>query len=71
MVLCEKKLAPKSKFDRRSFRWKTSGKARVLVACPKGHWRRGRCTVGLRAYKLLTPPKAGRCPVGTVKLRKK
>lgn len=51
---CEKKLQPKEAFDPRSFRWKKSGKARVLVGCPKGEWsKRGHCKVGMRAHVLL------------------
>jgi len=49
-----RKLAPKSKFDPRSFRWKRSGKAMILIACPKGKWnaRTSRCRVGTRAYEV-------------------
>lgn len=32
---CEKVVAPKSAFHKRSFRWVKSGKGRVLVGCPK------------------------------------
>lgn len=52
---CERSMAPKRRFDRRSFRWRQSGSAWVLVGCPKGKFRRKRCRVGLRAYKLLVP----------------
>jgi hypothetical protein len=35
--------------DRKSIRTVKSGKARVLVCCPKKKWKAGRCTVGTRA----------------------
>ncbi len=41
---------------RGSIRTVKSGKARVLVCCPKGkRTRRGRCKVGLRAVSVDTP----------------
>lgn len=68
---CERREAPKGRFDRRSFRWKKSGRAFVLVGCPRGEWnaRAGRCKVGTRAYKILAPAPRGRCPTGR-KVRK-
>lgn len=69
-TFCERALAPKSRFDRRSFRWKKSGAAWVLVGCPKGKFSRGRCRVGMRAHKLLARAKAGRCRRGGQKVRK-
>lgn len=66
---CEKKFQPKEAFDKQSFRWKKSGKARVLVACPKGEWSHGRCTVGLRAYAILTRAH-GRCTRGQKRITK-
>lgn len=51
---CKRKVAPKSAFDRRSFRWKKSGRAWVLVGCRRGHFRHGRCDNGLRAHEVLT-----------------
>jgi hypothetical protein len=64
---CERKVAPKSKFDARSFRWKKSGKGRVLVGCPKGKWnaKTERCRVGTKAYAILTPTHTGRCRRGS------
>lgn len=38
-----------------SFRRVRSGKALVTVCCPKGKWKRGRCTVGTRAVGLDKP----------------
>jgi len=50
-----RKLAPKSKFDPRSFRWIKRGEnVKILIACPKGKWsaRTSRCRVGTRAYEV-------------------
>lgn len=62
---CERKLNyNKEHFDRRSFRWVKSGKARVLIGCPKGEWnnRTKSCNVGTVGYKRLVPPrKNGSC----------
>ena len=48
--------SPKPRLDRRSLRWKRSGKAWVLVGCPQGEWqpRAKRCSVGTRAAEVLT-----------------
>ena len=70
-TFCERQIHPKKHFDKRSFRWKTSGKAKILIACPRGSWnaRTARCRRGTQAYKILTP--AGRrCPGGTRRLVK-
>jgi len=66
---CEKKVASKSSFAPRSFRWKKSGRARVLVGCPKGKFKNGVCSVGTRAYAVLVKSK-GSCPVGQHAIRK-
>lgn len=68
---CEKMLAPKAKFDRRSFRWVAKGRNRLLVGCPKGKWvaSTSRCKVGTRAHALLTPAK-GRCARGRRRIKK-
>jgi hypothetical protein len=50
---CEKTVAPKSRFAKKSFRWIKSGRSWVLIGCPKGKFRRGRCTVGTRAHKVM------------------
>ncbi len=66
-VFCEARLNPKSAFDPRSFRWIWSGKARLLIGCPRGEWkvRAKRCTVGTKAYKILRWGRSGvRCRVG-------
>lgn len=62
-TFCEKTVAPKSRFAPKSFRWKKSGRAWLLVGCPKGKLKRGRCAVGMRAVKILAPAH-GRCTVG-------
>ena len=69
---CERQLAPKRAFDRRSFRWKASGKARVLIGCPAGKWQSHseRCAVSTRAYKVLVRAR-GRCRVGSRRITKR
>ncbi len=73
---CERQLAPKSSFAKPSFRWKRSGRAWLLVGCPRGKWkpRAQRCAVGLRAYKLLKPTtnqQSGSCPAGQHRITKR
>lgn len=70
-TFCERKMKPKGAFDPRSFRWKKSGRAWLLVGCPKRHWKAktGRCAVGTEAHALLTPAR-GRCTAGSRKIRK-
>ncbi len=60
---CEGIKAPRGEFDRRSFRWVRSGKAWLLIGCPIGRWKRGRCAVGTRAHVILKPSR-GRCGRG-------
>ena len=62
-TFCEREMLPKSAFDRRSFRWKRSGRGWILTGCRRGHFRRGRCTNGLRAYVVLARSN-GSCPMG-------
>lgn len=71
-TFCEEKLASKGKFDKRSFRYKKSGKAWVLIACPKGKWnmKTQRCRVGTRAQKVLAPSHGRSCPVGSKRISK-
>jgi hypothetical protein len=61
-TFCERKVAAKKRFDRRSFRWKKSGKAWILIGCPKGSWKAKvqSCAVGTRAYAILSPT-SGSC----------
>jgi hypothetical protein len=81
---CEKKAAPARDFDRRSFRYKKSGKAWLLIGClGKGNWdpkgyvtvggkrRYGRCRVGTRLVKILVPVgRRARCPAGAKRVKK-
>lgn len=70
-TFCEQVKAPKSAFDKRSFRWTQRGQAKILVGCPKGEWqsrkkfkgKQGACAVGTRAHVVLTKAR-GRCEVG-------
>jgi hypothetical protein len=53
---CEREIAPKSFFAPRSFRWKQSGRAWLLIGCPRGHWsRKNRCKVGTQVHTILSP----------------
>ncbi len=51
------RLESPSSFDPKSFRTVRSGRARVVVGCPKGQWdpSRGICKVGTRAQAILRP----------------
>ena len=55
------KRAREGQFDPRSFRLIARGRSRrktwILVACPKGKWKRGRCSVGTRAVRIDRPAK--------------
>lgn len=68
---CERKVAAKKRFDRRSFRWKKSGKAWILIGCPKGAWKpkKQTCAVGTRAYAILSPTR-GTCAEHERRIRK-
>jgi hypothetical protein len=68
LAYCKRVLANKRKFDKRSFRWKKRGRVAVLVACPRGKWKRGRCAVGMRAQKVLVKSN-GACRVGEKHVR--
>jgi hypothetical protein len=81
---CEKTVKPSRTFDRRSFRYRQSGKAWLIIGCPKGKWyaegwittpsgRRasGRCRVGTTLYKILVPVgHRKRCPSGAKRIEK-
>lgn len=69
-TFCERKVAPKSRFDKHSFRWKKQGRNWIMVGCPKGKWKSGRCRVGTRAHVVLAPRKGNRCPVGQSSIKK-
>lgn len=48
------------KFDRKSFRYHSIGRTgctRIIVACPKGKYRSGKCSVGMKtqAYRFKKP----------------
>lgn len=71
-TFCEERIASKSAFDKRSFRYKKSGSAWVIIACPRGQWnaKRKRCKVGTRAHKLLAPSHGRSCPIGSKRISK-
>ena len=70
---CTAVLEPKSRFDKRSFRWKKSkrGRAWMLIGCPRGKWnaKTEQCTGGTRIHELMTRS-SGSCPVGERRVRK-
>ncbi len=63
---CERTVKPKGAFDRRSFRYKQSGKSWLLIGCPKGKYqpRKGTCSVGTQAHKILARAGGGACRLG-------
>jgi hypothetical protein len=66
-TFCETTEAPRARFDGKSLRWKKSGRRTwLLVGCPRGQFKRGRCTVGMRVHKFLRHAEGGRCRVGKV-----
>jgi hypothetical protein len=60
---CEYVAAPRRAFDPKSFRWKKSGKAWLLIGCKLGRYKGGACQVGTRAHVVLKPSR-GTCPRG-------
>lgn len=72
-AFCPEQVAPKSRFDPRSFRTVVSDGHRVTVGCPKGKWdpRRKRCQVGTRAQRILHPEGEGVCPLPGLKVRRR
>lgn len=52
----ERIVAPKSRFAKKSLRWKKSGRAWVMIGCPSGKYtaRSESCRVGTRAHVVLT-----------------
>lgn len=40
-----------------SFRTIKRGKVSIVVCCPKGQYKRGKCRVGMRAQSILKPRK--------------
>ena len=61
---CRKRVADPKKFDRRSFRAKKVSKRTTIVfACPKGKYKRGRCSVGMKTQSIIKKKnKDGSCP---------
>lgn len=50
---CHCKKASSKKFHPGSFRTKTVKKGvQIVVGCPKGKWRKGRCTVGMKPVSI-------------------
>ncbi len=44
-----------------------SGRARVITCCPRGHYRRGRCLVAIKAQSILRPKSHPKCNVCRVR----
>lgn len=61
---CKKVLVDRRRFDPRSFRTKrVSKRTLITIGCPRGKFKKGRCTVGTRAQRILKKQtKAGTCP---------
>lgn len=61
---CKKVIRSKGQFDRRSFRTVSPSKrTRITVACPKGKYKKGRCTVSMKTQRILKrKTRAGTCP---------
>lgn len=51
--------APKS-CAKGSFRTIKRAGVRIVVCCPKDHWKHGRCRVGMKAQSKITPRKRKR-----------
>ena len=50
--------APPSKFDPKSFRTVSAkGGVKLVIGCPKGKFRKGKCAVGTRIQSKLVPIK--------------
>lgn len=55
-----KQVKPVTAFDPRSFRVKDVGRkgyTKLVVGCPKGKFKKGRCTVGTQTQSILTKRK--------------
>lgn len=62
---CRKRVKSPKKFDKKSFRSKrVSKRTRLIVACPKGKFKKGRCSVGMQLQSIIKKKKKdGSCPV--------
>jgi len=50
-----KRIVSPKKFDKRSFRIKKISKnKKIIVACPKGKFKKNRCSVGMKLQAILT-----------------
>lgn len=67
---CRKKLSTR-KAAKGSFRWKKSGSAYLLIACPARKWdkKKGKCKVGTFAVEEVKAARAGACPTGMKRAR--
>ncbi len=66
---CERVVLAKGRFDRRSFRWKKTGNAWLLVGCRKGSYRSGVCQTGMATHVILARSNKV-CRVGERAIRK-
>lgn len=68
---CERTMVRAPAVDKRSLRWKKTGKSWLLIGCPKGKWdqKKQSCKVGTRAVKLLVPS-PDRCGPGEKRISK-
>jgi hypothetical protein len=69
---CRERQESPSRFAKGSFRTITLGKGeRGVVACPKGYYHRGRCSVGTHLQTILHPVGSRGCPTGGLELKKR
>lgn len=59
---CRQRIAAPSRFAARSLRTvKAKGGRKLVVGCPKGKFRKGRCSVGTRLQTILYPLGSKKC----------
>jgi len=60
---CRQRVASPKKFARNSLRTITRGSVKIVVGCPKGKFKKGKCSVGTRAQTILRPLGSPKCQV--------
>lgn len=60
---CRARKVSPAKFDPRSFRIIRRGKIQIVIGCPRGKWKSGRCSVGTRAQSIRYPIGHKKCSV--------
>ncbi|NDQ57325.1 MAG: hypothetical protein GZ088_09670 [Acidipila sp.] len=63
---------PKSQFAVKSFRTiSIGGGKKMIVGCPRGSWKKGRCRVGMKGVTLLRPKLANNNGKKEMKMRRR